>query len=121
MTGMLALIRCLDYDIISELSLHTVNGAVVQSSRCKHRICSLAISVMPEGLYKNVIATGLHTGAIWLWNSWNLAVVGHIPTTFSSAVLSLQFSYDSYSLVGGSEQGKLEVWTQGDPPPAGPT
>ncbi|KAL5265653.1 hypothetical protein ACHWQZ_G006391 [Mnemiopsis leidyi] len=100
---------------ISEIYLHSVNGKYIAWSRCSHEITSLAISVMSEGLYKNVIATGFQNGSIWLWNTWNLQVVSDIQTNFTSPILSLEFSHDSYSLAAGSEEGRLMVWTQTHP------
>lgn len=100
---------------VSEIHLHTINGKAIKCSRCAHVVTSLAISVMSEGLYKNVIATGFDNGKIWLWNTWNLEVVSDIQTTFTSSILSLEFSHDSYSLAAGSEEGRLIVWTQTHP------
>lgn len=100
---------------VSEIYMHSVNGKFIAWSRCSHVITSLAISVMSEGLYKNVIATGFQNGNIWLWNTWNLQVVSDIQTNFTSPILSLEFSHDSYSLAAGSEEGRLMVWTQTHP------
>ena len=100
---------------VSEIYLHSVNGKYIAWSRCSHVITSLAISVMSEGLYKNVIATGFQNGNIWLWNTWNLQVVSDIQTNFTSPILSLEFSHDSYSLAAGTEEGRLLVWTQTHP------
>jgi len=102
-------------DSSSLIYLHTVNGAPIYSVRCQHCVCSVAISVMPEGLYKNVIATGFNTGIIWLWNTWDLTVIKEIRTNYASPIIALEFSHDSYSLAAGSEEGRIMVWTQADP------
>jgi len=59
----------------SVLRLHTINATSVGSVNVKERISAVCFSTAPEGVSVNVVATGLESGVIKLWSTWDLTPV----------------------------------------------
>ncbi|XP_041350649.1 lysosomal-trafficking regulator-like isoform X2 [Gigantopelta aegis] len=106
----------------SFIQLHTINGKHVVSRKCdEFSINCLAYSTAPEGRSINVIAGGLSTGVIRLWNSWDLSCLLDLEHESSLArpVVSVAFTYDCQRLFASAEDGTVTMWekpsTRGKP------
>ncbi|KAJ2942699.1 hypothetical protein O0L34_g2169 [Tuta absoluta] len=110
------------YKYESLIRVHTVNARFVGSVKIADRVTSICYSAAPEGISVNVIACGLHTGAVRLHSSWDLRHVAYIPPADKpQPLLSLTYSSDSSLLFGCYADGLVVAWEGGAParpPPA---
>ncbi|GIY61707.1 lysosomal-trafficking regulator [Caerostris darwini] len=95
----------------SYLRVHTINGEVVGNVKVPDVITALCYSSAPEGISVNLIATGLQSGIIRLWSSWNLKLVKEITCDrFLLPIKCIVFSMDNQHLFASNENGTVAVW-----------
>ncbi|KAG8197079.1 hypothetical protein JTE90_004345 [Oedothorax gibbosus] len=95
----------------SYLSVHTINGEAVGNVKVPDTITALCYSTSPEGISVNLIATGLHSGNIRLWSSWDLKPVREIfHDRFRLPIKCIVFSADNQHLFASNENGVVAVW-----------
>ncbi|GFN74593.1 lysosomal-trafficking regulator [Plakobranchus ocellatus] len=96
-----------------QLHLHTINGQpVALQELTSDLIHCLAFSAAPEGRSVNVVATGLQSGAIRLWSTWDLTPLRDLArdVPIPSPVISVTFSADSQYLVASGADGSITLW-----------
>ncbi|KAI5632360.1 lysosomal-trafficking regulator [Phthorimaea operculella] len=104
------------YKYESLIRVHTVNARFVGSVKIAERVTSICYSAAPEGISVNVIACGLHTGAVRLHSAWDLRHVAYIPPADNPhPLLSVTYSSDSSVLFGCYADGVVVAWESGAP------
>ncbi|XP_068085277.1 lysosomal-trafficking regulator [Anabrus simplex] len=95
----------------SSLRLYTINTALVGNVSTKVPITAICFSSAPEGVSVNVVATGLSTGTIRLWSTWDLTLVREITSSFlTRPIISLTYSQDSQHLYASASDGIVIIW-----------
>ncbi|GFS19430.1 lysosomal-trafficking regulator [Elysia marginata] len=96
-----------------QLHLHSINGRpVVMQELTSDVILCLSYSAAPEGRSVNVVATGMQSGAIRLWSSWDLTPLRDLnrDVPMPSPVISVAFSADSQYLLASGADGSITLW-----------
>lgn len=98
------------------LRLWSINGTLVNKTRIESEITCLAYTTAPEGVYVNVIASGMKNGRISLWSSWDLSLIRDVVCPHQSPVkvVSLVFSSCSKELYAGYSNKTIVCWTKPD-------
>lgn len=109
-------------DTGSSMHLHTVNAQLVAVHNCEDKILCAAYSSAPEGRSINVIAGGLSSGIVRLWNSWTLEPVRDLvdEALKGKQILSLTFTQDSQHLCVSASDGMITFWGKQTPKPRTP-
>lgn len=93
------------------LYLWTINGRLVKQIKSDVQILSLCYTSAPEGVYINVIITGMANGTIRFLSSWDLSLLCELPCPYDSApVLSLAVSSCSTKLYAGYSNMNVVTW-----------
>ncbi|KFM67637.1 Lysosomal-trafficking regulator, partial [Stegodyphus mimosarum] len=100
-----------DSGLNSCMAVHTINGEMVAKVEITEIVTAVCYSAAPEGISVNVIATGLQTGAIRLWSSWDLKPVREIISDkFLLPIRCVTFSADNQHIYASNENGTVAVW-----------
>ncbi|KAF4527890.1 hypothetical protein B566_EDAN012302 [Ephemera danica] len=93
------------------LRLYTVNASLIGKVMCEEQITTLCFSCAPEGSSINVIAAGLSSGDVRMWNTWDLASVRKITCDLlNCAIISLVYSHDAQHLYASAADGTVVIW-----------
>jgi hypothetical protein len=94
----------------SVIRLWSINGTPITRNLSSERILCAEFTNGPEGLARNVIATGLQNGTIAIWNC-ELQLLVHLDGAHSSPVTALAFNIDYTQLISGDEAGFVVSWS----------
>lgn len=99
----------------STIRLWNINGALLAKNSSPEKILCVKFTCATEGVMKNVVVSGLKTGVIKIWDSWDLTLLHQLPDAHKSPVTALAVGSDQTQLFSGDESGWLVCWSTKKP------
>lgn len=96
-------------DDSSTLRLWSINGEALARNSSSDQLLSCAMTSGTEGLARNVILTGARSGAVFVWDAWDLSLIRRLDY-HRAPVSALAVSADNITLYSADEEGTLVFW-----------
>ena len=95
----------------STVRLWSVNGELCAKNTHTDAITCAVFSACALGTYPNVVLTGAASGAIYMWDAWDLSLLRTLDA-HKAPVTALCISADQSSMVSADKSGALISWTR---------
>ncbi|XP_074593895.1 lysosomal-trafficking regulator-like isoform X3 [Brevipalpus obovatus] len=100
-----------DHEGISNLKVHTINGARIGEISSKEKITALCYSFSPEGISVNTLVVGYADGKIRMLSSWDLSFIRVLRAPqYTLPIKCMTFTHDNQLLHVANEEGSVVVW-----------